>query len=76
MDERRSRVRTGCAALLIWLAAVAVARAEPRSKEFWPEVDTWLRVSNAWRLSVFVPIAENLDTQYRGARPVLVSRYS
>jgi hypothetical protein len=76
MDERRRRVRTGCAALLIWLAAAAVARAKPRSKEFWREVDTWLRVSNSWRLSVFVPIAENLDAQYRGARPVLVSRYS
>ena len=60
MDERRLWVRTGCAAFLIWLAA---AGAEPRSKEFWPEIDTWLRLSPAWRLSVFVPLAENLDTQ-------------
>lgn len=65
MDEGRRRVRTGCAALLIWLAAAAVAGADPPAKEFWPEIDTWLRLSNAWRLSLFVPISENLDTHYR-----------
>jgi hypothetical protein len=65
MDYRRLWVRAGCATLLVWLAAAGAAAADPPSKEFWPEIDTWLRVSNAWRVSVFVPISENLDTNYR-----------
>jgi hypothetical protein len=75
MDERRRRVRTGCAAFLIWLAAAGAALADPPSKEFWPEVDTWLRLSSAWRLSVFVPLAENLDTHYREGNLILQADY-
>jgi hypothetical protein len=76
MDEGRRRVRTGCAALLIWLAAAAVAGAEPPSKEFWPEIDTWFRVSNAWRVSVFVPISKNLETHYREGNLILQADYA
>jgi len=63
MDERRLWVRTGCAAFLVWLLSAGATGADPPSTEFWPEIDTWLRLSPAWRLSVFVPLAENLDTQ-------------
>ena len=52
-------------AVLAWLLAAGIALADDPAKEFWPEVDTWWRVSPAWRLSLFVPISENLDTQYR-----------
>jgi len=76
MDERRRRVRAGCAAFLIWLAAAGAALADPPSKEFWPEVDTWLRLSSAWRLSVFVPLAENLDTHYREGNLILQADYA
>jgi hypothetical protein len=63
MDERRRLwVRTGCAAVLVWLLSAGATGADPPSTEFWPEVDTWLRLSPAWRLSVFAPLAENLDT--------------
>jgi hypothetical protein len=65
MDERGLAVRTCCAAVLIWLAAAGTLLADPPSKEFWPEIDTWLRLSRAWRVAVFVPISENLDTHYR-----------
>ena len=65
MDVRRLWVRTACAGLMLSLAAAGAARADPPSKEFWPEIDTWLRLSPAWRLSLFVPISENLDTRYR-----------
>ncbi|MBP1636812.1 MAG: hypothetical protein H6Q10_3386 [Acidobacteria bacterium] len=64
MDLCRLRIRT-CATALAWLAAVGTALADPPSKEVWPEIDTWLRLSPAWRVSLFVPIAENLDTHYR-----------
>ena len=76
MDERRLWVRTGCAALLIWLAAAGSARADPPSTEFWPEIHTWLRLSPAWRLSVFVPLAENLDTHYREGNLILQADYA
>jgi len=65
MGERRFKVRSCCAAALAWLALAGAAAADPPSKEFWPEIDTWLRLSPAWRVTVFVPISENLDTHYR-----------
>jgi len=67
MDERRLWVRTGCAAFLVWLLSAGAAGADPPSKEFWPEIDTWLRLSPAWRLSVFVP--------YLSVEPYFDSRY-
>jgi hypothetical protein len=76
MDERHLWVRAGCAAFLIWLASAGAALAGPPSKEFWPEIDTWLRLSPAWRVSVFVPIAENLDTHYREGNIILQADYA
>jgi hypothetical protein len=52
-------------ALVAWLVAAGTAVADDPSKEFWPEVDTWWRLSPAWRLSLFVPISKNLETHYR-----------
>jgi hypothetical protein len=75
MDERRLTLRTCCAALLVWLASAGAAGAEPPQKEFWPEIDTWLRLSPSWRLSVFVPIAENLETHYREGNLILQADY-
>lgn len=67
---RLSSPRTGflpavCLAAVLWLAAAGAAGAQDVAKEFWPEVDAWWRLSPAWRLSLFVPISENLDTHYR-----------
>jgi hypothetical protein len=59
------RAPTVVAALLVWLLAASAAVAGPLSYEFWPEIDTWLRLSSAWRLSLFIPVSENLDTHYR-----------
>jgi len=58
-------LRALCLALLVWLAAAGTAAAQAPAKEFWPEVDAWWRTSASWRLSLFVPISENLDTHYR-----------
>lgn len=57
--------RRTCAVVLAWLVSAGVALADPPTREFWPEVDTWLRLSPAWRVSLFVPLSENLDTHYR-----------
>ena len=35
------------------------------SREFWPEIDTWWRRSPAWRVSLFVPVSRNVETDYR-----------
>jgi hypothetical protein len=50
---------------VLWLAAAGTAAAQNVARESWPEVDAWWRLSPAWRLSLFVPISENLDTHYR-----------
>lgn len=55
---------------------VGVARAQDVSKEIWPEIDTWLRLSPAWRFSVFVPLSKNLETYYREGSLVLQADYS
>jgi len=56
--------RAVCLALVVWLHAAGAAADEPAT-EFWPEVDTWWRLSPAWRLSLFVPISKNIETDYR-----------
>ena len=76
MGERRFIVQTCCMAVVVWVAAAGAALADPPAKEFWPEIDIWLRVSNAWRLSVFVPIAENLDTHYREGNLIIQADYA
>jgi Protein of unknown function (DUF2490) len=76
MGERRFIVSSCCMAVVVWAVAAGAALADPPTKEFWPEIDTWLRVSNAWRLSVFVPIAENLDTHYREGNLILQADYA
>jgi Protein of unknown function (DUF2490) len=68
-------LRPVCLALVLWLLAPGAAFAQGLSWEFWPEIDTWLRVSPAWRLSVFVPVSENLDTHYREGNLILQADY-
>jgi hypothetical protein len=63
-------------ALLAWLVIAGTAAAEDPSKEFWPEVDAWWRLSPAWRLSLFVPLSENLDTHYREGNLILQADYA
>jgi len=76
MGERRFKVRSCCAAVLAWLAVAGAASADQPAKEFWPEIDTWFRVSNAWRVSVFVPISKNLETHYREGNLILQADYA
>ena len=39
--------------------------AQETVKEFWPEIDAWLRLSPKWRFSIFIPISKNIETKYR-----------
>ena len=67
--------RLACVVLAVLLGTPAGASAEEFSREFWPEVDTWLRLSPAWRLSLFVPISANVDTEYREGNVILQADY-
>ncbi len=56
-----------CLALAVGLAAPGAAVAGEQAEEFWPEMDVWLRLSPAWRLSTFMSLSRNIDTAYREA---------
>jgi hypothetical protein len=63
-----------CLALMVCLGATAAAAGEP-SWEFWPETDIWLRLSPAWRLSSFIALSENIETNYREGSVILQADY-
>jgi hypothetical protein len=63
-------------ALLFWLGASGGAWGSDASKELWPELDLWLRLSPSWRLSMFLPIASNIETDYREGNVVLQADYA
>jgi hypothetical protein len=61
---------------MIWIGAAGVAIADEPSYEFWPEIDLWLRLSPAWRLSTFLPISKNIETDYREGNLILQADYA
>jgi hypothetical protein len=65
-----------CLTLMVWLGATRAVIAGESSMEFWPEVDLWLRLTPAWRLSMFVPISKNLETHYREGNLILQGDYA
>jgi hypothetical protein len=62
--------------LVVWLGAAGAALAQESSTEFWPETDIWLRLSPAWRLSMYLPISKNIETNYREGNVVLQADYA
>jgi Protein of unknown function (DUF2490) len=60
-----------CLAIMVCLKAAGAAGQEQTSVEFWPETDIWLRLSPAWRLSMFLPISKNIETAYREGNLIL-----
>ena len=72
----RGLLRPALLALIIWFMAAGTAGADDPAKEFWPEIDTWLKLSPAWRLSLFVPISTNLETDYREGNLILQCDYA
>jgi hypothetical protein len=74
----RRALRLAVLALVVWLGATAPAVAQDESStsyEFWPEIDMWLRLSPAWRLSLFVPLSQNIETAYREGNLILQADY-
>jgi hypothetical protein len=60
---------------LIFISANKV-KAENTSKEFWPEVDLWWRMSPEWRLSSFFALSRNVETNYREGDFLIQGEYS
>ena len=75
-SPRRRALRLVCTVLLVWIGAAGGAVAEEPSKELWPEVDLWLRLSPSWRLSLFVPLSHNIETDYREGALLLQADYA
>jgi hypothetical protein len=65
-----------CLAFLVWLGAAGTVAAGESTTEFWPEIDFWLRLDPAWRLSMYVPISKNIETHYREGNLVLQGDYA
>jgi len=72
----RRPLRLVCLALLLWIGVASTAGADEPSKEFWPEIDTWLRLSPAWRLSMFTAVSKNIETAYREGNLLLQADYA
>ena len=73
---RRRCLRPVLLALLVSLGATGGAAGDESSTELWPEVDLWLRLSPSWRLSTFVAIASNIETEYREGNVILQADYA
>jgi hypothetical protein len=63
-------------ALAVWMGMSGAAFAQEEtpsstSYEFWPETDIWWRLNPAWRLSMFVPLTQNVETKYREGNLIL-----
>jgi len=65
-----------CLALMVWLGSTRAVIAGESSQEFWPEVDTWLRLTPSWRLSAFVSISKNIETAYREGNLIVQGDYA
>ncbi len=69
-------LRPALLALLVGLGATGRAVGDDPSKESWPELDLWLRLPPSWRLSMFLAIASNTETDYREGNVVLQADYA
>jgi len=69
-------LRLFCLTLMVWLGATCAAVADEPSYEFWPEIDVWWRLSPAWRLSMFLPLSKNIETDYREGNLILQADYA
>lgn len=51
--------------VIVFLSTTNIIIAQETSKEYWPEIDIWYKVSPSWRFSCYIPLSKNLETNYR-----------
>jgi hypothetical protein len=76
ITDSKRKINLFCLALFFIFGVAASAVAGETTQEFWPEVDSWLRLSHDWRLSMFIPISKNLETYYREGNLILQADYA
>jgi hypothetical protein len=54
----------------------SVLGQDESTREFWPEIDIWLRLAKNWRFSLFIPISKNIETAYREGNIVYQADYA
>lgn len=59
------RFRVIILVLMLIISTPTLITAQETSKEFWPEIDIWWKVSPFWRFSCFIPLTKNIETNYR-----------
>jgi hypothetical protein len=74
--RRRRYWRPILLALWVWLGATGRAVGDDPSTELWPEIDLWLRLSPSWRLSTFLAVASNIETDYREGNIIVQADYA
>lgn len=62
--------------LLLYISILNSGFAQDSSKEFWPELDVWYKLTPSWRASVLIPISRNIETNYREGSFVCQMDYS
>jgi len=62
--------------LLLYISILNSGFAQDSSKELWPELDVWYKLTPSWRASVLIPISRNIETNYREGSFVCQMDYS
>lgn len=62
--------------LLLYMSILNSCFGQDSSKEFWPELDVWYKLTPSWRASVLIPLSRNIETNYREGSFVLQADYS
>jgi hypothetical protein len=68
--------RTIVLVILFSINSANIISAQETSKEFWPEIDIWYKVTPAWRFSIYLPLSKNIETNYREGGFVMQTDYS
>jgi hypothetical protein len=62
--------------ILFFMGTVNFCTAQDSSREFWPELDLWYKLTPSLRLSAFIPFSKNVETNYREGSFVSQADYS
>lgn len=70
------RFRIIALVVLFSISMTNISSAQETSKELWPEIDIWWKVSPSWRFSLYIPLSKNIETDYREGGFVIQTDYS
>jgi len=74
--RKRPRLFVSLLVLAGCLALPGRALAGETTGEYWPEVDLWTRLTPQFRISSFIALSRNIETQYREGSFILQADYA